>query len=167
MLLNHKKRILEEMYNGGFVDTTDYSTLRKEISIGLLNVQTHTFELSDIKFNEVLTDCPLFASLPTHEIVSIRMKSNERLFERGTTIQAKGKEMKFVYFIVTGSVKEQFPGFYLMKSIGSVVNPHDFIYHEPSKATIKTVASTKAMQIQSKLISLDSEYQCSSFRDVA
>lgn len=47
----------------------------------------------------------MFSSLPTHEIVSIRMKSNERLFTKGTTIQAKDKDMKNVYFIITGSVK--------------------------------------------------------------
>ena len=68
-------------------------------------MQLEDFELSDIKFNEVLTDCPLFSSLPTHEIVNIRMKSNERIFTKGTTIQSKDKDMKSVYFIITGSVK--------------------------------------------------------------
>jgi hypothetical protein len=56
------------------------------------------------------------------------MKSNERLFTKGTTIQAKDKDMKNVYFIITGSVKEQFDNFSFTKSIGSVINPHDFIY---------------------------------------
>jgi hypothetical protein len=33
------------------------------------------------------------------------MKSTERLFTKGTTIQSKDKDMKSVYFIITGSVK--------------------------------------------------------------
>jgi hypothetical protein len=39
-----------------------------------------------------------------------------------------------------------------MKSIGSVVNPHDFIYQEPSRAIVKTMTDTKVMQIESKII---------------
>lgn len=56
------------------------------------------------------------------------MKSTERLFTKGTTIQSKDKDMKSVYFIITGSVKQQFDNFAFTKSIGSVINPHDFIY---------------------------------------
>jgi hypothetical protein len=35
----------------------------------------------------------------------------------------------------------------MMKSIGNVVNPYDFIYKEVSKATIKTMTNSKVMQI--------------------
>lgn len=52
------------MYEEGFVDGTDYTFLRKEIDRSIIDVQLEDFELTDIKFNEVLTDCPLFAVLP-------------------------------------------------------------------------------------------------------
>lgn len=54
------------MYEEGFVDGTDYTILRKEIDQSIINVQLEDYELTDIKFNEVLTDCPLFSALPTH-----------------------------------------------------------------------------------------------------
>lgn len=80
------------------------------------------------------------------------MKSNERVFTKGTIIQSKDKEMKSVYFIISGSVKEQFDNFSFTKSIGSVINPHDYIYQENSKANIKTITDTKLMQIEGKAI---------------
>ena len=152
ILLKHKKHILKELHEEGFVDTTDYNSLRKEIDESLVAVQLHDFELSEVKFNEVLTECPLFSNLPTSEIVNIRMKSTERVFPRNSTILAKGSPVKNVYFIITGSIREQFEDFYYMRGIGNVVNPYDFIYQEPSRANVRSTTDTKVMQIQDKVI---------------
>lgn len=57
-----------------------------------------------------------------------------------------------MYFIISGSVREQFTKFYLMKGIGNVINSHDLFYQEPSRAAIKTVTETKVMQIKDKMI---------------
>lgn len=43
------------MFDEGFVDETDYSTLRKDIDLALVNVQTFDFELTEVRVNEVLT----------------------------------------------------------------------------------------------------------------
>lgn len=43
------------MFDEGFVDETDYSSLRKDIDLALVNVQTFDFELSEVRVNEVLT----------------------------------------------------------------------------------------------------------------
>lgn len=75
VLLKHKKYMLKEMFEEGFVDESDYATLRKEIDQSIVDVQNKDYELSEIKFNEVLTECPLFSCLPPKEIVNIRMKS--------------------------------------------------------------------------------------------
>ena len=152
VLLKHKKHMLKELHEEGFVDDTDYNTLRKEIDQRLVAVQIHDFELSEVKFNEVLTECPLFSNLPTTEIVNIRMKSTERVFPANSTILPKGKEIKNVYFIIYGSVREQFSDFYFMRAIGNVVNPYDFIYQEGSQANVRSVTETKVMQIQDKII---------------
>ena len=63
VLLKHKKQMLKGMYEEGFVDENDYTTLRKEIDHGLIEVQIHDFKLEKVHFNEVLTECPLFSSL--------------------------------------------------------------------------------------------------------
>ena len=152
ILLKHKKHKLKEMLEEGFVDDGDYADLRLEIDQSLVKIQIKDFELSEVKFNEVLTECPLFSNLPTQEIVNIRMKSTERVFPPATTIQLKGREIKNVYFIISGSVKEQFEEFYLMRGIGNMLNSHDFIYKEESKAMIKTLTETKVIQIQDKVI---------------
>lgn len=152
VLLKHKKHVLKDLYEEGFVDDTDYNSLRKEIDLSLVNVQIHDFELSEVKFNEVLTECPLFSNLPTSEIVNIRMKATERVFPKGTTLISKGKEVKNVYFVIIGSVKEEFDGFYFVRGLGNVLNPHDFIYGEASRANVKTTSNTKVMQIQDKII---------------
>lgn len=55
-------------------------------------------------------------------------------------------------FIIYGSVKEQFDGFYFMKGIGNVINPHDIIYGEASKAVAKSVSDVKVMEIDLKVI---------------
>lgn len=80
------------------------------------------------------------------------MKSIEHIFTKGTILQSKNQINKYVYFIITGSVREKFDNFIMMKSIGSVVDPYDFIYQEQSKANIKTVNETKIMKIEAKFI---------------
>lgn len=75
ILLNHKKKKLEELYQEGFVDKTEFEDLRKEIDRGIVNVHFNEFKTEEIRFNDVLTDCPLFSNLTGDEIVKIRMKS--------------------------------------------------------------------------------------------
>lgn len=91
LLLKHKKHVLKEMFEDGYFDETDYSTLRKEIDHGLVEVQIHDFKLEQVHFNEVLTECPLFSVLPAQEIVNIRIKSTDRTFDKNNIIQIKGK----------------------------------------------------------------------------
>ena len=43
--------MLKELHEEGFVDDTDYNTLRKEIDQSMVAVQIHDFELSEVKFN--------------------------------------------------------------------------------------------------------------------
>ncbi len=38
------------------------------------------FKTDEIRFNDVLTDCPLFSNLSGDEIVKIRMKSVEKTY---------------------------------------------------------------------------------------
>ena len=52
-----------------------------------------------------------------------------------------------MFLVVSGSVKEQFDGFYMMKGIGNMINPHDIIYKEVSKATAKAFTDVKVMEI--------------------
>jgi hypothetical protein len=40
-----------------------------------MNVHFNEFKLDEIRFNEVLTDCPLFVNLNNDQLVKIRMKS--------------------------------------------------------------------------------------------
>lgn len=57
------------------MDGKEFEDLREEIDRGLMNVHFNEFKLDEIKFNEVLTDCPLFANLNNDQLVKIRMKS--------------------------------------------------------------------------------------------
>lgn len=49
-------------------------------------------------------------------------------------------------------MKESFDDFYFMKGIGNVINPHDIIYGETSKGTVKSVSDVKVMEIDVKVI---------------
>ena len=53
---------------------------------------------------------------------------------------------------MSGSVKEQFNDFYLIRGIGNVLNPYDFTYGEKSKCTIKTSSVTKVMELKPEVI---------------
>ena len=140
------------MFEDGYFDEGDYGTLRKEIDHGLVEVQIHDFKLEQVHFNEVLTECPLFSVLPPQEIVNLRIKSTDRTFEKNTIIQTKGKEIKNVYFVVSGTVKETFDDFSMIRGISCVLNPFDFVYKETSKCVIRAQTTTKVMQIQEKAI---------------
>lgn len=91
VLLKHKKHVLKDMFEDGYFDEVDYSTLRSEVDHGLVEIQIHDFKLEQVHFNEVLTECPLFSVLGPQEIVNLRMKSTDRTFEKNTVIQVKGK----------------------------------------------------------------------------
>ncbi len=80
------------------------------------------------------------------------MKSTERTFQKGTTLQLKGKQVKNIYFVISGTIKEQFDNFYYMRGIGNMLNPYDFLYKEESKCVIKTMTDTKLMQIQDHIL---------------
>ena len=117
VLLKHKKHELKEMYEEGFVDENDYNILRKEIDEGLVEVQIHDFKLEKVHFNEVLTECPLFSCLSPTELINVRGNGIDRSFDKGTLIQSKGKELKNVYFVVSGTVKETFEDFTMFRFI--------------------------------------------------
>jgi len=53
---------------------------------------------------------------------------------------------------MSGTVKEQFDDFYLIRGIGNVLNPYDFTYSEPSKCTIKASTTTKVMEVKAEVI---------------
>ena len=110
------------------------------------------FPLEEIRFNEVLTECPLFSCLSTQEIVNIRMKSTERNFDKNTRIIIKGREVKHAYIIVSGSVREDFENFYLIRGIGNVLDPYDFTYQEPSKCLAKASTDIRTIQMPMDLV---------------
>lgn len=60
--------------------------------------------------------------------------------------------MKSVFLITSGSVKEQFEGYYIMKGLGNMINPHDIMYREPSRATVKAFTDVKVMEISTETI---------------
>ncbi len=53
--------------------------------------------------------------------------------------------MNSVYIIVSGSVKEQFENFYLIKSTGSVINPYDLTLKKDSRCNALALNTVKLM----------------------
>lgn len=137
ILLNHKKIKLESLHEEGFVDGKDFEDLRKEIDRSLVNVHFNEFRTDEIRFNEVLTDCPLFSSLTGDEIIKIRMKSTEKTYEKGKKILSQGENITSVFIVIKGSAKEEYDDFSFIRGLGSVLNPYDFTYNQPSKCSIK------------------------------
>lgn len=94
----------------------------------------------------------MFSNLTGDEIVKIRMKSVEKIYERGKKIIEKGDAINSVYVVVSGSVKEQYDDFYFIRGLGNILNPYDFTYNEPSKCTIKAKTHTKIMEVKGEII---------------
>ena len=62
-------------------------------------------------------------------------------------------------FILSGSLKENFDNFYFRKGIGSVLNPNDLFYQQPSQASIEAVTPIKALKVpKEKIFELLSKY---------
>jgi len=61
-------------------------------------------------------------------MLNLKMKTKEKVFNKGDVVIAQGARMNSCYILISGSVKESFKGFYLMKSIGCIINPLDFTY---------------------------------------
>jgi hypothetical protein len=78
ILLKNKKNKLKEMYEEGYIDEKDYATIRQEIDSSLVGIRLGNNKLEEIKFTEVLSQCPLFSCLSSQELINLRMKSKEK-----------------------------------------------------------------------------------------
>ncbi len=94
----------------------------------LVRIRSNNIRIEEIKFSEVITQCPLFSALSQQEMVNLRMKAKERAFEKGTIIITRNSTIPTAMIIITGSVREQFEEFYLTRSIGSILNAYDFTF---------------------------------------
>ena len=74
-------------------------------------MQIHDYKLTPISFNDVLTEAPLFSCLSVNDAVKIRTDSVNRSFDKGSIIQTKGKNVKYMFFVLSGYVKETFDDF--------------------------------------------------------
>ncbi len=77
-MLKNKKNKLKEMYEEGYIDEKDYATIRQEIDSSLVGIRLGNNKLEEIKFTEVLSQCPLFSCLSSQELINLRMKSKEK-----------------------------------------------------------------------------------------
>lgn len=80
------------------------------------------------------------------------MKSIEKIYEKGKKIIDMGDQIKSVYVVVFGSVKEQYDDFYFIRGLGNILNPYDFTYNESSKCTIHAKTKTKIMEVKPEII---------------
>lgn len=71
----------------------------------LVKIRQNNIRIEEIKFSEVITQCPLFSSLSQQEMVSLRMKAKERTYEKGNVLIAKGNSIPTAIIIITGSVR--------------------------------------------------------------
>ena len=60
--------------------------------------------------------------------------------------------MKYGYFVLSGSIQEDYDDYYFRKGVGTVLNPYDFFYEEPSKATVYSVTQSVVLQIRNEEI---------------
>ena len=98
-----------------------------------------------MRVNEVLIDCPLFSTLSKPEIARIKTRSTEKTFSKDETIVNLEGELNTVYILLSGSVREQFDNFYLIKSTGGVINPYDLTLKRDSKCEVRTLNNVKLM----------------------
>lgn len=152
IVLKNKKNSLKKMHEEGFIDDLQYQTLRKEIDVNLVGVHLTPLKLEELRVNEVLIDCPLFSTLSKPEIARIKSKSTERTFNKDKTIISMEGEINTVYILLSGSVREQFDNFYLIKSTGSVINPYDLTLKKDSRCSVKALNNVKVMELRPEVI---------------
>jgi hypothetical protein len=61
-------------------------------------------------------------------MLNLRIKSKEKIYQKGDIVITKGNTLNSCLILISGSIKEQFKSFYIMRSIGCIVNPFDFTY---------------------------------------
>ena len=71
----------------------------------LVKIRQNNIRIEEIKFSEVITQCPLFSSLSQQEMVSLRMKAKERTYEKGNVLAARGNNTPTAIIIISGSVR--------------------------------------------------------------
>lgn len=71
----------------------------------LVKIRQNNIRIEEIKFSEVITQCPLFSSLSQQEMVSLRMKAKERTYEKGNVLVARGNNIPTAIIIISGSVR--------------------------------------------------------------
>ena len=143
--MRSKKNSLKKMHEGGFIDELQYQALRKEIDVNLVSVHLTPLKLEELRVNEVLIDCPLFSALSKPEIARIKSKATERTFAKDKTILSLDGEINTVYILLSGSVREQFDNFYLIKSTGGVINSYDLTLKKDSRCSVKALNNVKVM----------------------
>ena len=153
VVLKNKKNALKHLYDEGCVDEIDYTALRREVDKKLLSIRGSYVTLEDIRFNEVFAHSPLFGMLSQQELTEIRARSKLREQKKGAVLIRSGSRVKSAIVLVSGSAKETFKdeenreGFHLIRSVGCVLNPYDFIYKEDSKCEAKARNAVKFYEI--------------------
>ena len=65
------------------------------------------------------------------------MKAKEKSYPKGASLIRKDQQLKVATIIISGSVKEQYKEeygkFYMIRSVGSVLDAYDFTYKEAAK----------------------------------
>lgn len=87
------------------MDDKEYSALRQEVDHALVRIRANNIRIEEIKFSEVITQCPLFSALSQQEMINLRMKAKERTYEKGNVIVAKGANIPTATIIITGSIR--------------------------------------------------------------
>ena len=117
-----------------------------------MNIKGNNVRIDEIKFSEVFAHCPLFSTLSQQDIVNLRMKAKEKTYPKGATLIKRESEIKFATIIISGSVKEQFKEdygkFYLIRSVGCVLDAYDFTYKERAKCEAKARNTVKVLEIE-------------------
>jgi len=112
----------------------------------------------------------LFSTLSKPDIARIKGKATERTFEKDQTIINFEGELNTVYILLSGSVREQFENFYLIKSTGSVINPYDLTMKKDSKCSVKALNTVKLMEIKpeviEELLNVNSEFKKKWFKSL-
>lgn len=152
ILLKHKKHALKELYEQSYVDHGEYNALRYEIDVSLSKYKNNQVKLEEIKFSEVITQCPLFSALSSSEMVNLRLKTKEKTYEKGTIIVERGRTINHATILISGSVREQYEDFYVTRGIGNIANAFDFTYGLPSKSTVRARNTIKVHELDRPFI---------------
>jgi hypothetical protein len=114
----------------------------------LVSVHLAPLRLEELRVNEILIDCPLFSTLSKPEITRIKSKSVETTFQKDSIIVNFDSELNSCYILVSGSVREQFENFHIIKSTGGVINPYDLTQKKDSKCSVRALNTVKVMEIK-------------------